>query len=75
MKENKTMIIRKGKIYILQPIDDPLDDVCDTCDLRDMCMSDIRSLNLLVLCESVLDPDIAHFKEFKGKFGDLLKMM
>ena len=72
MKE-KTIIIRNGKIYILRPVADLLDDVCNTCDLQDMCMMDTRSLNLLVLCETAENPYATHFKEFKGKIKEFIK--
>ena len=74
MKEN-TIIIRNGKIYILQPVADLLDDVCDTCDLQDLCMNSTTGLKLLDLCESFTNPDMTHFKEFKGKIIDLIKKM
>ena len=73
MKQGNTMIIRNGKIFVLQPVDDPLDDVCGTCDLVDLCMSNMKSINLLSLCEEFVNPDEMHFKKFKGSIEEFVK--
>ena len=75
MNKNNNCIIRDGKIYILELVADPFELVCDTCDLQDLCMNSTTGLKLLDLCESFTNPDMTHFKEFKGKIIDLIKKM